>query len=180
MPDVRERRVVHCPDHEASHYLASFVAEHQVGDGSVRIALGLPISIVADRRIRIERRVIAKLYPLEWIGDPHPSYAVTWLPNGDGPAPKFAGALAVEQSPRDDCFGLILSGDYEPVSAMFDATHGRRIAHAAARNLLRSIANHVEKARAQNAAAHAGHSLLMLLTRRRASPSETLSNSTSL
>jgi hypothetical protein len=45
MTQISERLVVHCPDHEASHYVAAFVAEHRAGDGTVRIALRLPISV---------------------------------------------------------------------------------------------------------------------------------------
>jgi hypothetical protein len=108
MPDVSERLVVHCPDHEASHYLAAFVAEHQVGGGTMRIGLRLPISMLADRQMRIEHGVIATLISAVMDRDPHPTYSVTWLPNGDGPSREFAGALAVEQSPHDDCFDLIL------------------------------------------------------------------------
>jgi hypothetical protein len=55
MTDVCERPVVHCPNHKASHYLAAFVADHQVDDGTVRIVLRRPI-----RRSSIHgRRVVA-------------------------------------------------------------------------------------------------------------------------
>ena len=64
MSDISERLVVHCPDREASRHLAAFVAEHNVGDGTLRIALRLPNSMFADRRALIERRVVATLYPL--------------------------------------------------------------------------------------------------------------------
>ena len=68
MPDISECRIVHCPDRAAPHDLARFVAEHHVGGGPMRIALGREISLVADRRIRTKRRVIATLYPFQWIG----------------------------------------------------------------------------------------------------------------
>jgi len=171
MTHICERLVVHCPDQDASRYLAAFVAEHQVGDGSVHIALRPAIVMSADRRSLIERRVVATLNSLQSINDPHPTYSVTWLPKGDGPSPEFAGALAVESSPQDDCFSLILSGDYEPfggVGAMFGASRGRRIAHVSGRDVLRSIANQVETARAHNDAAHAGRSPLTCLPRDRA------------
>ena len=162
MSDISERLVVHCPDREASRYLAHFIADHQVGDGTVRIALRLPIGLFTERRTLIERRVIATLYPLRSISDPHPTYSVTWAPRGGAPFPEFAGALAVVKSPHDDCFSLIVSGHYEPpfggAGAMFDAALGRRIAHASARDLLRSIADYVEKACAHNEAARAGYS----------------------
>lgn len=171
MTHICERLVVHCPDQDASRYLAAFVAEHQVGDGSVHIALRPAIVMSADRRSLIERRVVATLNSLQSINDPHPTYSVTWLPKGDGPSPEFAGALAVESSPQDDCFSLILSGDYEPfggVGAMFGASRGRRIAHVSGRDVLRSIANQVETARAHNDAAHGGRSPLTCLPRDRA------------
>jgi hypothetical protein len=159
MSDISERLVVHCPDREASQHLAAFIAAHQTGDGTVRIALRLPVGIFADRRTLIERRIIATLYPLRSITDQHPTYSVTWSSKGGGPFPQFAGALAVEKSANDDCFGLIVSGHYDPplgaAGAIFDMTLGRRIAHASARDLLRSIADYVENACAHNEAARA-------------------------
>ncbi len=159
MSDISERLVVHCPDNQASRHLADFIAEHAAGDGTIRIPLRLPIGVFADRRSLIERRVIATLYPLQSIADAHPTYSVTWSPR-TGLLPSFAGALAVEKHARDDCFGLVVSGHYEPpfgaVGAIFDAALGRRIAHASARDLLRSIADYVENACAHNAAARAG------------------------
>jgi hypothetical protein len=162
MSDISERLVVHCPDREASRHLAAFVAEHNVGDGTLRIALRLPNSMFADRRALIERRVVATLYPLRSISDPHPTYSVTWSPQGGGPFPEFSGALAVEKSALDECFGLLISGHYDPpfgsVGSLFDAALGRRIAHTSARDLLRSIADYVENACAHSEAARAGHS----------------------
>jgi hypothetical protein len=160
MTDICERLVVHCPDREASRHLSSFIAEHQVGDGTVSVALRLPINVFAQRRSLLERRIVATLYPLRSVSDPHPTYSVTWSPRAGGPFPEFAGALAVEKSAFDDCFGLLVSGHYDlrlgAVGDWIDATLGRRIAHASARNLLRSIADYVEKACAHNAAARAG------------------------
>ena len=156
MSDISERLVVHCPDREASRHLAAFISEHTVGGGRVDIALRLPFTMFADRRAAIERRVIATLHPLRAISDPHPTYSVSWTPKSGGPFPEFSGALAVEKSSLDDCFGLIVSGHYEPpfgrVGAMFDATFGRRIARAAARDLLQTIAGYVEKASEKAAA----------------------------
>jgi hypothetical protein len=160
MSDISERLVVHCPDQEASRHLAAFLAGHRGEDGRVHIALRLPMTMFADRQSLIERRVVATLYPLHSLDEPHPTYSVTWTAKGGGPFPDFAGALAVEKRPRDDCFGLIVSGHYEPpfgmIGTMFDATFGRRIAHASARDLLRSIADYVENACAHSSAARAG------------------------
>ena len=102
--DICERRVVNCPNHKASQYLAAFVAEHQIGDGTVHIALRRPI--FADRRRLTEPPVVATL-SLQPTSGLYPAYAVSWLPKGGGPSPEFAGTLTVEKCRRDDCFGLI-------------------------------------------------------------------------
>jgi hypothetical protein len=162
MADISERLIVHCPDREASRHLAACISEHHAADGTVRIPLRLPVTLFADRRTLIERRVIATLYPLQSISDPHPTYSVSWAPQGGGLFPDFCGALAVEKSAHDDCFGLLVSGHYDPplgaAGAVFDAALGRRIAHTSARDLLRSIADFVENACAHSAAARAGFS----------------------
>jgi hypothetical protein len=161
MSDICERLVVHCPDREASQHLAAFIAEHHADDGTVRIPLRLPLTLFSDRRSLLERRVIATLYPLRSISDPHPTYSVAWSPKGGGPFPDFSGALAVAKSAADDAFELIVSGHYEApfgaAGALFDMTLGRRIAHTSARDLLRSIADYVENACAHSAAARAGY-----------------------
>lgn len=161
MVDISERLIVHCPDLDASRHLAAFIGEHESADGSIRVPLRLPIGLFADRKSLIERRVMATLHPLQSIADPHPTYSVTWSSQAGAMFPEFAGALAVEKAPSDDCFGLLVSGHYEPPlglgGTMFDATQGKRIAHASARDLLRTIADFVENACAHNAAARAGH-----------------------
>jgi hypothetical protein len=131
MTDMRERRVVQCPNRKASHYLAALVAGHQAGDGSVRSALRRPISRCAHRRPPIERPVVATL-TVQSTSDPYLTYSATWLPKGDGLSPKFA-ALAVEKCPQNDRSGLILSGHEKPFSAVgarSDATSAGRIARS--------------------------------------------------
>jgi hypothetical protein len=131
MTDICERLVVNCPNHKASQYLAAFVAEYQVGDGTVHIALRRPI--FADRRLT-GRPVVATL-SLQSTGELYPSYAVSWLSKGVGPSPEFAGTLTVEKCRRDDCFGLILSGQYKPLGATTGGTRGDRIAPAPVRGV---------------------------------------------
>jgi hypothetical protein len=120
--------------------LAAFVVDHQVGDGTVHIALRRPI--FADRRRLTERPVVATL-SLQSTSEVYPAYSVSWLPNGDGPSPEFAGSLRVEKCRRDDCFGLILSGKCKPLGAATGVPRGSRIAHIPARGVLRAIANYV-------------------------------------
>jgi hypothetical protein len=77
----------------------------------VHIALRRPI--FADRRRLTERPVVAAL-SLQSTSELCPAYLVSWLPKGDGPSPEFVGTLAVKKCRRDDCFPLILSGQYKP------------------------------------------------------------------
>ncbi len=78
--DICERRVVHCPEHEASHYLTAFVAEHQAGDGTVRLAFRLPSAYLRTAG----RRSNAAL-SLQSMNDLYPSLATADCFRADGP-----------------------------------------------------------------------------------------------
>jgi hypothetical protein len=155
MTAICERRVVNCPNHKASKYLAAFVADHQVGDGTVHIALRRPI--FADRR-RLTERPVATLSLQSNERALYPAYSVSWLPKGDGPSPEFVGTLTVEKCRRDDWFGLILSGQYKPLGASSGVARGNWIARVPARGVLRAIADYVLETCAHDEAALAGHS----------------------
>jgi len=152
MTNICERLVVHCPEREAAHRLAAFVAEHRDGDGFLSLPLRLPVTMFATWKVTFERRAVATVYSLSSAGDSHPTYSVTWSSGDGGPFPEFAGALAVERSLLLDRFSLVLSGHYQPpfgaVGAVFDAGLGKRIAQGSVTGLLRSIADHVEHASA--------------------------------
>jgi len=89
----------------------------------------------------------ATLHPLRSITDARPTYSVEWEPEGGGPFPSFAGALAVDDV-DENSFRLILAGHYDaPLGApgeAFDAIVGSWIARASARELLRTIARYIE------------------------------------
>jgi hypothetical protein len=146
--DFCERCVVHRPQSDAGHFLATFVAEHRFADDTRQNAPRLPATLFATWRSLIARRGVACFYALGSSSDRQSTYSVTWSPKGSGPFPVFAGALATVDLARDDCFGLILSGHYEPpfgkVGAAFDAIFGRRIVRTSAQAVLRSIAAQVE------------------------------------
>jgi hypothetical protein len=149
MTDICERRVVKRRESDASHALAAFVAEHRSGDGSVRIALRLPVLAFATWKSAIERRGVADFYSLQSSCDHFPTFSVTWSTRDGGLHPFFAGALAVERvNNDDDCVGLVLCGNYVPplgrCGALFDAVVGQRIAHATVRDLLSDIAAYIE------------------------------------
>jgi hypothetical protein len=149
MCEINERRIVHCPESEASHRLAEFVAERRLSDGSLNIALRLPTAMLATFKLPIERRGVASFYSLQSAADPRPTYSVAWTSKGGWPFPDFAGALAVEQVLLPRCFGLVLRGYYQQPLAhavpSWDSETDWRIAHGLTRELLRSIAEFVEK-----------------------------------
>jgi hypothetical protein len=78
MTDIGERRVVLCPEREASRRLVAFVAEHRAAGGSVSITLRLPIKMFAACKLPGERRGVASFYSFAPAGDPHPTNSVTW------------------------------------------------------------------------------------------------------
>ena len=141
MSDFSERIVVNAPFDQAARHLATYIADHAADDGkTVRIRLQLPARVIG-------KTVIATLHPLRSIADARPTYSVEWEPEGGGPFPSFAGALAVDDVDAGR-FRLILAGHYDaPLGApgeMFDATVGSWIARASARELLRTIARYIE------------------------------------
>jgi hypothetical protein len=143
MIDISERRIVHCPNPQASDYLAAFVADHQPGAGRVCDPLTDCTNVVAS-------------YPLKSAGNHYPTYSLTWSPEGGG----RSAAFVVVKSAGKDCFGLTLSGHCTlrgAVGATCDAASGRRIVRVSVRNVLRMITNYIENARAHNEAALAGH-----------------------
>jgi hypothetical protein len=148
MADICERIVVARMEREASLALAAFVAEHRAGDGSVRIALRLPIPMFAAWKSAIERRGVADFYSLRSSKEHFPTYSVTWSTRDGGPFPVFAGALAVERRHDSGSVGLVLCGNYVPplgrFGALFDAVVGQRIANATARDLLGEIAAYIK------------------------------------
>jgi hypothetical protein len=64
LSNISERLVVRCPVREASYFLAAFVADHQLMNGAVQIALSSPVSRFVDRRPPSERAVVA--HSIRW------------------------------------------------------------------------------------------------------------------
>lgn len=155
MCEISERLIVHCPEGEASHHLAAFVAERRLGDGSLNIALHLPIGDLAAFKLPVERSGVASFYSLGSAADPRPTYSVSWTSAGGWPFPDFAGALAVEQIPLPHCFGLLLRGYYQSplagVGPRSDPQTDERVAHGITHELLRSIAQYIENPTASRA-----------------------------
>ncbi len=164
MSDFRERLVVLSRDNEATRNFAAFLSEQTAGDARIRVPLRLPVNVFSDRRALIERRVIATLLSVRSIDDASPAYSVAWTSQATQPFPHVTGALNVEKSPLDDRIVLLLNGHVGPPSEQqsesagdVDSMLNLRIAQAAARDLLRAIAEFIENAAAHNAAARAGH-----------------------
>ncbi len=161
MSDVTARRVVHCPSHKASHYLAAFVAEHKASDGSVRFALARTRQSRASRASIAGSTLFVTMLPLQSSSDRDPAYSVMWLPQEDSSTRGFTGTLTlVENGARDDRFSLILTGSYTAVdlSAAVADARGTRTRSVSPSDVLRTIADYVNSACARNEAALAGQS----------------------
>jgi len=156
----RTIRIVRAPYDETARFLTAFIVHHQLSDGSTCIALRLPNGIFAERRSVVERRLWANVYPRRARRDREHVYAVTWSLRSVGAFPEFNGALAIEPGESGDTSNLHLSGNYEllPYARTADVALFRRVAHASARELLRTIADYVENACAHDFAARAGYS----------------------
>jgi hypothetical protein len=150
MTDICERRGVRWLERDSADYLAAFIDEHRGGDGTVRIALRLPLKIFAAWTFLVEQHGMASCYSLGSSSDQHATYSVTWSADGRDGLPEFEGALAIEPLIGAGRFGLVLSGHYQPplgrLGSLFDAVLGRRIAKGSAQDLLHSIVAHMESA----------------------------------
>lgn len=150
MSELSERTIVHCAVNQAALHLARYFRARGNSDGDVarlNLRAEVPLLGVKDA-VRLELTAIATLVPRHAPGDMLPHYAVSWAPEENGPYPKFAGELSIENTDDYSSFYLVLKGNYEPplgvVGAAFDAVVGHRIAQSTARNLLATIADSIE------------------------------------
>jgi len=132
----------------------------------------LPVCISADCRTPVERRVVATL-SLQSMTELYPTFAVAliWSPKGNSPSFESARALAVEKQSLDNRFALDIMKRSARSTRCSTPCVNRQIAHICAHDLLRSVANFVEAARAHAEAALAGHS--RFLATRTGSPHRT-------
>jgi len=152
-------RIVRAPYDDAARFLIAFIAHHRSSDGSACIALRLPNGLFAERRSVVERRLWANVYPRRATHDREHVYGVTWSLGSVGAFPEFSGALAIGPGESDDTTNLYVTGNHEllPYARTADVALFRRIAHASARELLRTIAGYVANACAHDFAARAGY-----------------------
>ena len=153
-------RIVRAPYDDAARFLTAFIAHHRLSDGSTCVALRLPNGIFAERRSVVERRLWANVYPRHATRDRQHVYGVTWSLRSVGAFPEFNGTLAIEPGESDDTCNLCVTGNYEllPYARSADVALFRRVAHASARELLRTVADYIENACAHDFAARAGYS----------------------
>lgn len=127
MTHIFERIMVHCPYAEARRY---------VHDDALRAVPRIPPFVMELERAQDPLRFDERL-------------RVRWTPKAGAPYPQFDGEIVL-RAERD--FGgavLELSGDYAPpfgsAGRAFDLLVGARIASATARNVLRSMAEAIER-----------------------------------
>ena len=120
-----------------------------MSDGVIRLALRVPLLSAAGDELALERDVIASLEPLpKGANEALQGTRIQWKPNGRS-FPAFEGTLVAEHDEQYSSFILTLSGSYVPpfgvAGAAFDAVLGNRFAEATAHQLLRDIAESIEK-----------------------------------
>lgn len=132
--------------------LRTYFRDHGNADGdSMRLTLGIDVPVPGyNTAVAVKRAVVATVQPHHLSADMTPRYRVQWAPEQPGPLlPLFAGELLVCSDNDFDTFSLHLSGTYTPPLGIFgkgfDIAIGHRIATVTADNLLRHIAEAIER-----------------------------------
>jgi hypothetical protein len=141
MATLSERTTVHCPYDQVRGRLRK-----ALGGDTATIALRVPVG-----DLHIEKDVQLNLRPKKG----YPGYEVldvTWTPKA-GPYPSFRGTITVEDEGGGGWSRIDLEGEYKPpfyiLGAAFDAAFGKKIAEAAAIQLLSQIKTWVGTTRAE-------------------------------
>jgi hypothetical protein len=149
MSKLIEKIHVECALNQAPGYLERFFTTGAKGDGTVVLPLRAPVGIGA-LRTDVEKNVAFTLGQIHTGKDMIPRLDVRWEPEGGGPFPTFEGTLTVEAGDDYHDCEIALRGAYEPplgvVGRTFDATAGRQLASATAREFLVRIRDFVEGA----------------------------------
>ena len=149
-----QRTLVHCSSAQSARRLSDVFREFGNAAGDTA-----KFSLVLDLNVPGRRAVVVTLQTHYIKGDMEPRYGAQWASAEPGPFPLFAGELRCEGDESYNLFNLVLDGFYEPplglIGAGFDAIVGTRIAAICARNLLSTIAEHIENAFAIDEAAKA-------------------------
>jgi hypothetical protein len=149
MTEIADDVTVECASTDAASYLADFFEEVGAPGGGAVLTLSIEFG---DASIR--RDVIAKLTAPK--GSPgFREMGVTWTPKDGGPFPDFEGTLTLSDQSANSS-KLTLSGHYGVpggiAGAAFDAVVGRHMANASLRELLLTLKNAIEAARAEASA----------------------------
>jgi len=154
MAKIRERMYVRCPFRKAPSYLNYYLdalAKGATGQTGV-LRLTVPLADIGlPGGVALERDVEAHFTPVPADKSEYGTQvtAIDWAPAGGGPFPVFNGSISVETDEDYGSCSLLIEGDYEPpmglIGEAFDATVGRKIAKATARQLLRELRQALEE-----------------------------------
>ncbi|HTX57212.1 MAG TPA: hypothetical protein VMD47_08920 [Candidatus Acidoferrales bacterium] len=146
MSQLYQRRYLNCPYNRARELLAAMVVTPEDASREQQLRLTLPVPGVAGAELG--KDVSVSFRPTaDPMGFDEP-WTLHWEPLGGGLYPDFDGTLAIRADESYATSMLELKGTYRPplgaAGAVFDAVVGSRIAHATARELLRTIGKTIE------------------------------------
>lgn len=148
MTRLRDETLVECSIAETRVRLDAFLASLQARDGIRRLRLRVPISPAASRGFAIDREVRVEVRPKHDDALDADVVEIAWKPEGTTIFPPFEGTLAVVHDHTADRAILKIDGTYTPpfgaAGQAFDATIGRQIAVATAREFLRDLKRAIE------------------------------------
>jgi hypothetical protein len=149
MSKLTEKIFVECALNQAPGYLQRFFATQGSLAGDIVVPLRLTLGIAA-LQTDLEKNVVFTVSNIAAGADMVPRLTLHWEPEGGGPFPTFDGTLTIEAGDDYSDCAIALRGTYEPpfgvAGKTFDATAGRRIASATAREFLERIRDYVEDA----------------------------------
>ena len=134
------------PQYDAYARLETLFATYAPG-GNMRFTLRAPLEVPGLHvGMTLHRDVIANVSPF---GENRRAYTIAWQPAEPGPFPSFAGAVFVgHDEDAEERSVLTLDGHYDApfniAGDVFDATVGKHIAEACARDLASRLATFLD------------------------------------
>jgi hypothetical protein len=145
MSNLYQRRYLNCPYARAKELLAQTLAAAATSGDAKLLQLRLQLAEGASLSKEVVVTVAPGADPMHF----DQPWRVQWVPTTGGLYPSFSGTLTVRADENYETSILEVAGGYEPplgaVGAAFDSVIGSRIAHATARELLRSIGSRMEE-----------------------------------
>ena len=151
MTRLRETIEIERPPEQAQAALEEFFALLCGGDGISRLRLRVPVDGATRKYgIYLDREVVVEAHRARDEENLNDVIRIAWLPEGAMVFPRFAGSVAICGQDDPARSYVELDGSYAPpfgaAGQLFDATIGRQIAQATARELLKDLKAAIEGA----------------------------------